>query len=197
MVESLISKTLPEETIRTLVQNKDYGFDIKVMKNPDLKCTIVFTDGLSERNQAVKEGFEKFQKIELYFCLPHYAEVDKNHWSVHWINRIAEVPQRFETWFGPGDTVPAGNPPENIFGPFAANHFMIVEPIHLQTFFKQDVFANEGVEFLGLLPICQKELNYKLKNSWSVLLKKLQEKGISEMVDEFRTSVRHKRFFLF
>jgi len=47
------------------------------------------------------------------------------------------------------------------------------------------------------LPICQKELNYKLKNSWSVLLKKLQEKGISEMVDEFRTSVRHKRFFLF
>ena len=181
--------------IQLLQQNAAFGFDIHWVRIPELKCSVLFTAGLSQVDQAVKEGFESFKKIELYFCLPEYMEVNASHWSVYWLNRIAEVPAKFDTWFGVGDTIPAGNPPEIIFEPFEANHFMLTPPILMDGFFKHDQIQKKGIHFMAIVPISQDELDYKLRNSWSVLLKRIQKKRYTEKVDNFRTSVCRKRWF--
>lgn len=197
MIRDLFDKHLNDGTVDTVLTNEEYNFSICSYSSSSSKTKLVFTDGLSSNEQQVKIGFEKYRKIELYFCLPDYIEIDKNHWSVQWLIRIAQVPQKFDTWFGAGDTIPAGNPPEELFDRFPANHFMLVEPMVLKSFFDQESFVKSGIMFLGLLPIEQKELDYKLRNSWTVLLKKLENKGITEKVDEFRSSVCRKRFFIF
>jgi hypothetical protein len=184
-----------DKEIQLVKQNADFGFDIHHVKVPELKCSVLFTAGLSQTEQRVKEGFEDFRKIELYFCLPDYMEVNGDHWSVYWLNRIAEVPAKFDTWFGMGDTVPAGNPPEVIFEPFEANHFMLTPPMLMNDFFNHDQIQQKGIQFMAIVPISQDELDYKLRNSWSVLLKRLQKKRFTEKVDNFRTSVCRKRWF--
>lgn len=185
----------PESEAQLLSTNSTFEFKIYHVTIPSLKCSVLFTAGMSQKEQSVKEGFEQFKRIELYICLPEYMEVDAAHWSVYWLNRLAEVPGKFNTWFGPGDTIPAGNPPEKIFEPFPANHFMLVPPNLLASFFQHERIQKEGIQFLGVVPIAQEELDYKLRNSWSVLLKRMQKKRLTEKADNFRSSVCRKRWF--
>jgi len=120
-----------------------------------------------------------------------------NRWPLDWLTKIAELPQKNKTWFGPGDTIPAGNPPKILTDRFPANHFMLVEPIKLNYLLKSHSFAQEQISFLGLLPISQLELDYKMRNSHTVLLKKIIASNYSEQVDIFRQSVCKKRFLNF
>lgn len=197
MVEPLLKSIQPEITITPLVQNDDYGFEVKHAFSKSLNYQLIFTDGLSSKTQPVTDGYAEYQKIELYFLLPDFWKIQDIDWPLHWINRLAEVPQKNNTWFGPGDTIPAGNPPEILSDRFPANHFMLVNPIEATPILAHESILNAGIRFFGILPICQPELDYKIRNSWSVLLARLQKKGHSEKVDLFRSSVCRKRFLGF
>jgi hypothetical protein len=61
--------------------------------------------------------------------------------------------------------------------------------------FSDSIFLNEGIQFLGVMPICQEELAYKLRNSHTILRQKLIKKNHTEQVDMFRTAVSKKRIF--
>lgn len=197
MVESRLKSIIPEVNISLQKQNENARFAIKLAQAPSLKYQILFTDGLSEKEQPVKDGFEAYKKIELYFLLPDYFDLKKNDWPLFWLEKLAELPQKNDTWFGPGDTIPAGNPPQILFDNFPANHFMLVDPIDARLILTDDVWETAGIRFLGVLPICQEELDYKIRNSATVLLARLKRKGHTEKVDFFRPSVCRKRIFGF
>lgn len=187
----------PNAVVSPLWKNADYNFEIKVAKLVDYKVQFLFTEGLSNHTQRVKEGFEPFQHIELYFCLPDYWDLEKDIWPVDWLDRLATLPQKNNTWFGPGDTIPAGNPPQLLTDRFPANHFVLSEPILMAPLFEDERFKNIETAFLSIIPICQEELDYKLKNSATVLIRRIMNKGYSEKVDVFRTSVCRKRILGF
>ena len=197
MISETLSLIDPALKISVLRENAQYGFQVKWVNLPNEKCQLLFTDGLAKNVQQVKDGFEAFKKIELYFCLPDYWNLNENKWPIDWIERLGAVPQKNDTWFGPGDTIPAGNPPEIISDRFEANHFMLTEPISLAHFFENSFGTDFEVKMLGIIPICQEELDYKIRNSATVLTEKLKHANHSEKVDLFRTTVCRKRFLGF
>ncbi|NOQ70959.1 MAG: hypothetical protein GQ574_03095 [Crocinitomix sp.] len=194
MIQQNLSILAPTSEISTLRTNQQYGFNIHWVHLPEYNCHFLFTEGLSNNIQNVKEGFESFKKIELYFCLPDYWKLDTDKWPIEWLEKLACLPQKNNTWFGPGDTIPAGNPPMYLSDRFEANHFMLVEPIRLAPFFENKIWEVLDIRFLGIVPISQGELDYKIRNSATVLTRRLKKANHSEKVDMFRTSVCRKRF---
>jgi hypothetical protein len=159
---------------------------------------IIFTSGLSQKEQAVNVKCEEYKHIELYFCLPDYWKVDDRspeyNWPIHWLNRIAEVPQKKNSWFGPGDTLPAGAPPKNISSMMEENHFILAEPMKIEQLTELEL-NDKKVRFLSIIPIYQKEFDYKLRNSAKVLIAKYQHKNYNELIDNYRESVIGKMSF--
>lgn len=193
MIEATL-KTIDENwKIETYSTNATFGFDIKIAENKAHKIKIVFTDGLSNHAQTVKAEFEAFEKIELYFCMPEYWNSTEETWPMKWLDRLAEIPQKNKTWFGPGDTIPAGNPPELLSDRFPAQHFMLCSPIFTKDIFENPIWTENNISFLGIIPIDQYELEYKLRNSATILLRRLEKKGYDDRVDMFREAVCRKR----
>lgn len=173
--------------------NEKFGFRILLYKPEQANYQLLVTDGLRKTAQEVNSDNEDLKHIELYFCLPEYWNIENAEWPVYWLNRIAEVPQKFKTWFGHGDTLPAGKPAEEVADNFAANHFMLSRPIHL----KEVLTQNESQAFLGIIPLFQKEMDYKLKNSHTLLLNKFESKNINERLDIYRENTCKKKFGIF
>lgn len=185
MIQELF-KTAVSEVVLT---NQEYNFEIihLISKSPDLQ--VLYTKGMSSYLQPVNESNKELEHIELYFLLPEYWDLKKNNWPVYWLNRIAQVPQKNKTWFGIGDTLPAGNPPKQIEEKLKTSYFILSEPIFL------DQLKTDGaIKYLAVIPIFRKEFDFKMQNSAALLFNKLKEKNHSEMVDQFRQPVARKRF---
>ena len=197
MVKQKLCSIFPEAEILFRNENEKYDFSIYTVKPTDKNYQLLVTDGLSKRNQEVTENHSKFAHIELYFCLPDYWDLERHSWPIYWLNKIAQVPQKNNTWFGPGDTIPAGNPPQPLSEQFTANHFILSEPLLLKDILSGDEWENEAFQFLSIIPIFQPETGFKLRNSSTVLIHRLQNKGVSEMIDIYRTSVCRKRILGF
>jgi hypothetical protein len=142
--------------------------------------------------QDVNDKNEGLEHIELYFCLPNYWNLENKDWPIHWLNRIAQIPQKNKTWFGLGDTIPAGNPSEALEKTFQANHFIIAKPNHLETPFGGDGWV-APFKMMAVIPIFQTEMDYKLRNSHTILFKKMNKKNVTELIDPYRESSCRKR----
>jgi len=191
------------ESIIELGRNNEYGFSINWIKatkeNPN---HIIFTSGLSDTKQLCSEKYPEFEHIELYFSLPEYWKVEDTsadyQWPIEYLNRVAQVPQKNNTWFGPGDTIPAGNPPTELSSKVKANHFIIAEPLKLEANLKTVELHSKTVRFLALIPIFEAELAFKQNHSAKKLINRFQLKEITEEIDEYRVSViKKKRFSIF
>ena len=154
------------ETSLELKKNRDYGFSINWIKatkeNPH---HIIFTTGLSDSKQSVSEKYPEFEHVELYICLPEYWKVtdrnDENQWPIEWLNRIAQVPQKNSTWFGPGDTIPTGRIPKPISNKFQQEFFILTEPILLESQLKEVELPKKTIRFLAVVPIFENEFDFK------------------------------------
>lgn len=194
MIKAICEEINSAISVKKVGDIPDLSVDILMVEVSQPKIKILMTDGLSAKEQPVdKEDFQKFKRIELYFCLPEYWDIDKNSWPIEWLNRLAQVPSKNNTWFGPGDTIPAGNPPLFFLDKLLANHFMLTEPIRALSFFQAPNWSSHEIGFLGIIPINQEEIDYKLRNSATVLLQRLEKKGYDELVDPFRQPVCRKR----
>ena len=185
MIQDLF-KNAVTEVVQT---NQEYHFEIIHLISSELKCQLLYTKGLSDYIQPVNEISKELERIELYFLLPDYWDLKKSNWPVYWLNRIAQVPQKNKTWFGIGDTLPAGNPLEHIDGKLKASYFIISEPIFLE-----QLKTESEVKYLAVIPIFRKEFDFKMQNSAALLFNKLKEKSYSEMIDEYRQPAARKKF---
>ncbi len=190
MIEEKLTALFPDSSVTTIMENDSFNFKICLIKPPGFSFQILFTEGLSKNQQPVKEGYEEFLQIELYFCLPDYWNLENSPWPITWLNQLAEVPQKNKTWYGPGDTIPAGNPPEGLSSTFKANHFMLSEPIALKEHFDM---LDTPIRFFAVIPIYQVELDYKIRNSATILTNRLIAKSYDEKLDVYRDIVCRKR----
>jgi len=191
------------ETSVQLTENKEYRFTINWIKaTKENPFHILFTSGLSNTKQLNSEKYSEFEYIELYFCLPEYWKVEDtsldSQWPIEWLNRIAEVPQKNSTWFGPGDTIPAGNPTQEISSKFKQNHFILAEPIKLEERLKEVSLTDKSVRFLSVIPIFDTEMAHKSNHSAKILMAKYLYANLTEELDEYRTPlIKNKKFNLF
>jgi hypothetical protein len=165
---------------------------------------IVMTNGLSNFKMPVPEKFADRSFNELYFCLPSYWEVDFNSpsdWTYSWIQKLAKHVVTKNTWFGPGHTIPNGNPPQALSTTMKQNHFILFEPILLNEMLKP-LTISEGelsktIYFLSIVPIFNDELDYKMGKSTFKFLQKFTAQGNSELLDDFRGSCLKSKWRFF
>lgn len=177
-----------------LHQNAEYDFCIRMAKPANEKYVLLYTEGMSKYVQPVNEKNKKWERLELYFLLPDYWDFSKKNWPVYWLDRIAQVPQKNKTWFGLGDTLPAGNPPEEIDDVLKCSYFILSEPLLLESKFSTGLPADSAFNFMAVIPIFTKEFDFKMQSSATALLKILKDKQIFEMVDIYREPVARKKF---
>ncbi len=191
--------TLPVSEATLLKENIEYDFSILYYKPDGKHHGILYTEGLAKNDQTeFAENVEfVYPKVELYFYLPKYWDLSKPEykWPVEWLDRIAMVPQKNKTWFGPGDTLPAGskNPPDPINLIFKQNYFILSDPIADEAF--NYPFVEPDVRYLAVIPIFDKEFEYKKSHSAYKLLEKFKAKEYTECLDEYREVIAKKRFF--
>lgn len=164
--------------------------------------TILMTDGLRNYKMPVPENMEGFEYNELYFCLPSYWEWEDTenpsmNWVFDWIQRLAKYVVEKETWFGHGHTMPAGKEMNPLSPTMKENHFILVSPILLEEELAPIDLGDKTVNFLGILPIFPDEMDYKQGKGTFKLIQKLQSKGVSEKLDDFRSTVLKTRFRLY
>ena len=170
---------------------------IKHHKRSDI--TIVMTDGLRNYKMPVPEKIASRTHNELYFCLPSYWEVDapENKWVFDWLQRLARYAVEKETYFAHGHTIPNQNPAVALSPSMNQKYLMLIDPDYLRPELKPQTIGNITVHFLGVLPIFEDEMDYKMGKGTTKLQKKLAAKSITELLDDYRSTSLKTRWNFF
>lgn len=163
--------------------------------------TILMTNGLSNYKMPVPDKLEGREYNELFFCLPSYwlleSKDDPNmNWVFYWIQRLAKYVQEKNTWFGPGHTMPCGNPFQALSPMMSANHFLLSDPILLFDELLPLKVADKTIHFLAIIPIFEDEMDYKQGKGTFKILKKFKQHGVTEKLDDFRGSIMKSKWRL-
>jgi hypothetical protein len=164
--------------------------------------TVLMTAGLSDYTMPVLEKWKGREHNELFFCLPTYWDADDTgnpnfNWVYHWIYRLEQFVREKQTWFGPGHTIPCGNPPAQISETMKQEYLIFLEPIFLEEPLRPMAVNERTVHFLGIIPIFGDELDYKMGKSTYKLLRKFKQRKIDERLDDYRVSVLRSRMRFF
>lgn len=156
--------------------------------------TLLVTNGLNDYQMPVPEKYRSYEHNELYFCLPAHWNwenpEDKNaNWVFTWIDKMANFVVDNKTWFGAGHTIPNGKDRSPISDRMKQNHFLLSHPILLNQELEPIQLKDKTIHFLAIIPIFQDEMNYKEAKGTFKIIESFINAGVSEKVDDFRSSV--------
>lgn len=162
--------------------------------------TILMTNGLSNHRMKVHEKYAGKEYNEIFFCLPDYWDFENpaGKWVFPMLEKLSSFVIEKDTWFGPGHTIPNGNPPV-VFSEIMKQSFLVLDnPILLQKELAP-LESPDGnkIHFLALIPVFKDEFDYKTSKGMYKLQSKFREKGVNELLDMYRLSVIRGKWKLF
>ena len=168
------------------------------LKSP---VTVVVTNGLHNYFMPVHEKLKGREHNELYFCLPSYWEWEdldnpRTNWVFHWIQRLAKYVVEKETWFAHGHTMPCGAEKLPLSPTMKQNFFLLSDPLLLEREMGELKLGDKTVHFLSIIPIFKNEMEYKQSRGTFKFMQKLENKGVTEKLDDFRYSVMKNKWRL-
>ena len=154
------------------------------------QVTVIMTNGFSNYKMPVPEKFEGKEHVELFFCLPSYWDLENKNgqWIFDWINKLTKHAIEKHTWFGVGHTIPNGNPAMPLSPTMKQKYLLLNEPAFLAEQLTPIKLPGFDVNFLGIIPIFEDEMDYKMGKGTYKLMRKMEGKGVSELLDDFRLS---------
>lgn len=163
------------------------------------KITVLMTNGLSNYTMPVPEKYKERSKVELYFCLPSYWDLatDNGKWVIEWLNKLAKHCTDNKTWYGIGHTFPNGNPAMPLSQTMKQRYLMLNTPYFLEKELAPIHSAETEIHFLSIIPIFEDEMDYKMGKGTYKLLQKIEGKGISELLDDYRMSALKSKWRFF
>jgi hypothetical protein len=165
------------------------------------QVTLLMTNGLHKYNMPVPEKLNEFSNAELYFCLPSYWELDMGNERFNWvyfqIQKLAKHLIDKQTWFGVGHTFSNENPPVALSSSMKQTHLLLTEPIMLESHLEKIVVKGKTITFLAIVPIFDEEFEFKMAQGYFKFNRKFRAKNNEELLDDFRESVKKRRFGLF
>jgi len=156
--------------------------------------TVIMTNGLSAFKMNVPEVVKGLEYNELFFCLPSYwewqdLENPNMNWIFPWLQRLAKHVVEKNSWFGHGHTMPCGKEMNSLSETMLQNHFILSNPVLLEKELMPIQLTDNSIQFLGIIPIFGEEMDYKQGKGTLKLMKKLHSRGVTEMLDDYRSSV--------
>ncbi|MED4634698.1 suppressor of fused domain protein [Peribacillus frigoritolerans] len=185
-IKNTISETVPGSRVSVNIHiippaiNKDF-------------VTLV-TTGMSDQPMDYSDKESVFKYAELLLKLPSSWIIenenmkDQNHyWPLMWLRKVAHIPHIYDGWLEEGVILPNGEPPQ----PFASNTklscIMVCRPKESEM---DNVYTKQGnIHIYTLVPIYEEERNLAMEKGHEYLLKRMSEKGISDVLDIHRVNV--------
>lgn len=163
--------------------------------------TVIVTNGLSDYKMPVPDKWKEREHNELFFCLPSYWEWEdlenpQMNWVFYWIQRLAKYVKEKETWYGHGHTMPCGKEKNPLSATMKQNHFLLADPILLETEMSPVQLEEKEIHFLSIIPLFQDEMDYKQSQGTLKFSQKLNNNGITEKLDDFRGSAMKRKWRL-
>lgn len=163
--------------------------------------TVIMTSKLSEYRMPVSEKWVGREHNEIFFALPAYWELDdEKNASLQaiydWIYKLEKFVLERNTWFGPGHSIPCGNPSVEISPLLKQDNFIFINPMFLEDLFQPVRLSDKMVYFLATVPVFSDELEYKQSKGTHKFVRKLYQKKYDERIDEFRKSFMTSRLRL-
>jgi hypothetical protein len=160
--------------------------------------TIVMTKGLSDYKMPVSPKWEGREFNEIFFCLPTYWDFDdvsndNQNWIYTWLFKLENFVREKQTWFGPGHTIPAGNPPASISTTMKQDHFIFLDPMFTEDAMHSMELDGKTIHFLAIVPIFGDEVDYKMVKGTYKVVKKFLNKKFNECLDDYRSSFMKSR----
>jgi Suppressor of fused protein (SUFU) len=166
--------------------------------------STLVTCGMAERPMTVPDSLEEYRYAELLLALPSdwpltedaFAD-ERVYWPIRLLKDLGRLPHEFETFLYYGHSIPNGDPPE----PYAAGTklcgALISPPLLVPDGFEQlQVSDDRVVHFYAVSVLHRDELEYKLEHGAEALWERLDEAGVTELVDPARASVVGRRGLL-
>ncbi len=165
------------------------------------RVTVIVTNGLSNYSMPVPEKYTGREFNELYFCLPDYWDWQdlgnpRMNWIFPWIQRLAKHAMEKNTWYGPGHTMPCGKDMESLSETMQQNHFLLSDPLLLERELAPLTVNGKTIHFLSIIPLFPDEMDYKQGKGTYKLLQKLHQHGVSELLDDYRSTVLRSKWRL-
>ena len=186
-----------KDAVKSIFSPND-NLELFLIELKEKAVSVLITNRLNEYEMQVPEKLKGREFNELVFCLPSYWEIDnieneRFSWVYKWLELLTSYVVDKKTWFGPGHTIPCGNPFRSISTTMKANHFLLSEPIFLEKELEPLQLEKKEVHFLTIIPIFEDEMDYKQGKGTFKLMTKLKNQGVTEKLDDFRaTSLKSK-----
>ena len=188
--------------------SKRFGEPIQPLKNSfgeflyvKLKngSSILLTTGLSDFKMPVHEKHIGKEYIELYFNLPSYWELEdsenpKFSWVFSWLERLKNYVINNNTWFGHGHTMPCGKEMKSLSESMLQNHFILSDPIDLETELSPIIEEEKTIRFLAIIPIFPDEMDFKQGKGTFKLMEKFRQYNVTEKLDDYRKTILKTRW---
>jgi hypothetical protein len=163
--------------------------------------TVIITNGLSDYQMPVPEKVAGREFNEIYFCLPSYWEWEelenpRMNWIFPWIQRLAKYVVEKQTWFGAGHTLPCGKEMQELSETMRQNHFFLSDPILLEQQLAPIEVDGKIIYMLAIIPIFPDEMDYKQGKGTFKFLQKLSNQGVTEKLDDFRSTILKSKWRL-
>jgi hypothetical protein len=197
----------PVETVWHEWESDLVHLDVHVVPpHQERRAYTLITSGMSQVPMKVEQDGEvNFYYAELMISLPPDWPMDEGHlreerygWPMHSLYTLARLPHAYDTWFGPGHTIPNGEPPEPLADNSGFVGILLLEPITLhEDFWCLDYTPDKTINFLALYPLYAEEMDLKLRRGAETLLHRFERHGITDIVDIQRRNVSKFRWKLF
>jgi hypothetical protein len=163
------------------------------------------TSGMSDLPMSVPEDIDSTNFMELMITLPEYWKIDEEsfkderwYWPVRQLKHLARFPHKYETWLAWGHTIPNGDPAEPYSSDTKLNGMIILPSVNVpDDFYNLEIDKNKKVEFFGIIPLFEEEMNLKLAKGSDALLDKFDKHGISDLINTNRKNVAKKWLGIF
>lgn len=157
---------------------------------------VLVTAGASELAMTTPPEIGS-RRLELIVCLPpewpmdSTAHFDERYgWPQEWMRRLGRYPHQFETYFAVGHTIPSADPPEPLGPGTRLAGWIFLPPVTLSEAARElTLRSGERVDFLAMVPLYADEISYKVKHGLRAFLDRLDDGGVTELIDPARPSV--------
>ncbi len=208
MIEKHIEKYIGKiENVFHEVVSDTVHIDINVIPpTPERNVYTLITTGMSDLPMTVDEedpAGDELRYAELMICLPPDWPIDtsdlsvksdhEHTWPVQVLKFLARFPHTYDTYLAMGHTIPNGDPAEAIADNVDFTGFILIPPMLVSEEFSQlEISEDKVINFYGICPVYQEEMNLKLKKGADKLFDLFEQNRVSELVDIERPCVVKK-----
>lgn len=162
------------------------------------------TLGMSARAMAVPVQEESPAFLELMMTLPEHWKLDEESskdeawsWPIRLLQSLAYRPHKSAGWLGWGHIVPNGEPPRAYAPTTKQCAALIVPSLLVPTAFYELTTADKTIAFYAVVPLYEEEWALSRASGTQVLLERIVDHDMNDVLDPKRKNVAKKRFWHF